>query len=99
MVLQVLPTPDLTTFLRRSYDQTAREIPSASGKCFLCNYSVAMFIHSCHSPTVESPVQQDLYQSPDPVGTADNLYENIYQDPTEVSLLCVSKDGSHLDTH
>uniref|UniRef100_A0A096MD68 Drebrin-like a n=1 Tax=Poecilia formosa TaxID=48698 RepID=A0A096MD68_POEFO len=36
-----------------------------------------------HSPTAESPVQQDLYQSPDPVGTADNLYENIYQDQTE----------------
>ncbi|XP_008421363.1 drebrin-like protein A isoform X2 [Poecilia reticulata] len=31
----------------------------------------------------ESPVQQDLYQSPDPVGTADHLYENIYQDQTE----------------
>ncbi|XP_054916527.1 drebrin-like protein A [Poeciliopsis prolifica] len=31
----------------------------------------------------ESPVQQDMYQDPDPVGTADNLYENIYHYPTE----------------
>ncbi|XP_015258148.1 PREDICTED: drebrin-like protein B isoform X2 [Cyprinodon variegatus] len=35
-----------------------------------------------HTP-VGSPVQYDLYQAPDPVQSAENLYEDFYQDTTE----------------
>ncbi|PWA31953.1 hypothetical protein CCH79_00019290 [Gambusia affinis] len=98
-------TPELPSLPAAAFSPTLQEAvtsheqPAEDGSTEEAEWSDEFDDDADEMTPAESPVQQDLYQTPDPVGTADNLYENIYQDPTEVSLLCVSEDGSYLDTH
>ncbi|XP_032426672.1 drebrin-like protein A isoform X5 [Xiphophorus hellerii] len=80
-VLPSLPATAFSPTLQETV--TSHEQPAEDGSTEEAEWSDEFDDDADEMTPVESPVQQDLYQSPDPVGTADNLYENIYQDPTE----------------
>ncbi|XP_007572804.1 drebrin-like protein A [Poecilia formosa] len=82
-------TPELPSFPAAAFlptlqeTVTSHEQPAEDGSTEEAEWSDEFDDDADEMTAAESPVQQDLYQSPDPVGTADNLYENIYQDQTE----------------
>ncbi|XP_014887300.1 drebrin-like protein A [Poecilia latipinna] len=82
-------TPELPSFPAAAFSPTLQETvtsheqPAEDGSTEEAEWSDEFDDDADEMTPAESPVQQDLYQSPDPVGTADNLYENIYQDQTE----------------
>ncbi|XP_043951674.1 drebrin-like protein [Gambusia affinis] len=82
-------TPELPSLPAAAFSPTLQEAvtsheqPAEDGSTEEAEWSDEFDDDADEMTPAESPVQQDLYQTPDPVGTADNLYENIYQDPTE----------------
>ncbi|KAM4719272.1 drebrin-like protein B [Anableps anableps] len=77
-------TPELSVFPAAAFSPAHPETPAlheqpAEGG----STEEAEWSDEFDDDAVESPVRQDLYEAPDPVVAAKNLYENVYQDAPE----------------